>query len=144
MLIHAERKPQLIPTRNWLTLGLITILLTVPIVLVTQAIAVSIWPDIRLFDPLSSFPRSALFTLVPVLAATALFAFLEGRVAKPAKLFMQISIAVLVLSFIPDYLLPVANKTLLASTVAAFLHLVAGLITLTVLQLGYKELHPAA
>ncbi len=128
------------PLRNWFNLGLLALIFTVPMVLLIQAFAVSLWPDIQLFDPLNSLARSALFTAVPVIGATVVFAFLAKRVAEPAKLFNKIALAALIISIIPDYLLPVAHKTLLASSVAAFLHVLAGVITIAVLQQGYKRL----
>jgi hypothetical protein len=46
---------------------------------------------------------------------------------------------VLLISIIPDYVLPVPNKTLLASSVTAFLHVVAALITVVMLVSGYQR-----
>jgi hypothetical protein len=46
---------------------------------------------------------------------------------------------VLILSIIPDYLLPVEHKTLLASSVTAFLHVVAAVVTVSVLVTGYRR-----
>jgi hypothetical protein len=46
---------------------------------------------------------------------------------------------VLLLSIIPDYILPVPDKTLLASTITAFLHVVAGVAIVGVLLAGYRR-----
>lgn len=138
MLTQAESKQTRVLARDWFNLGRRAVLLSVVAVIITQVVAVAIWPDIALFEPLNSYARSALFTAVPVAFATALFAFLSSRVRQPAKVFNNIAITVLVISLIPDYLLPVANKTFLASSVTAFLHVVAGVITILVLQRGYK------
>ena len=53
---------------------------------------------------------------------------------------LRIAVVVLLLSFIPDYILPVEHKTLLASSVAAFLHVVAGVILVAMLTSGYRRL----
>ena len=45
----------------------------------------------------------------------------------------------LLLSIIPDYLLPVEYKTFLASSVTAFLHVVASLVIVGVLVSGYRR-----
>lgn len=129
---------------HWVSLGLQALILTVPAVVITQAIALLIWPDIRLFEPLNSFARSALFTAIPVIGATLLFAFLHTRVAQPQTYFNRIAFTVLIVSIIPDYLLPISNKTFLASSVTAFLHVVAGVITILVLQQDYKKFRQSA
>lgn len=144
MSLIVENRSASLSYYNWLNLGLVAIILSVPMVLFVQAIALVVWPDIKSFDPLNSLMRSALFTAVPVAGATLVFAFLAGRMAEPGKLFTKIALAVLVVSLIPDYLLPLANKTLLASSVAAFLHVIAALISIVVLQQGYKQLRHRA
>ncbi len=42
-------------------------------------------------------------------------------------------------SFIPDYILPVPDKTILANNITAFLHLVAAVPTMLVLVIGYRQ-----
>ena len=74
------------------------------------------------------------------LAATGLLAWLAARRADPVRTFVRIAAVVLLLSFIPDYLLPVPDKTLLASSVAAFLHVVAAAAIVGVLVGGYRRL----
>jgi hypothetical protein len=83
--------------------------------------------------------RAAIFTLAPALVATALFAWLAERRPQPVRTFVTIAAVVLLVSFIPDYLLPVAGKTLLVSTVAAALHVVAAIVTVGVLVVGYRR-----
>lgn len=124
---------------QWLTLGAIAAVLAAAAVLAVQWLALSIWPDAALFKPLDSYPRTALFTIIPAFLATALFAWLAGRRADPARAFVRISLVVLVLSFIPDYILPVPDKTLLASTITAFLHVVAAAVIVGVLVAGYRR-----
>jgi hypothetical protein len=109
-------------------------------VLVVRAAALAVWPDAALFQPLDSAVRAAIFTLVPALAATALLAWLARRSANPVRTFLLISAVVLVLSFIPDYILPAPNRTWIASTIAAFLHVVAAAIIVPVLLIGYRRM----
>jgi hypothetical protein len=124
---------------QWVRLGLVTAVASVLAVLIVQAIALALWPDIVLFKPLDSYPRSALFTAVPAFVATALFAWLAAHKPSPAQTFTRIAIVILILSFIPDYILPVPHKTLLASTVAAFMHLIAATVTVSLLVIGYRR-----
>lgn len=124
---------------DWLKIGLKTALFSVIAVLIVQAVALAVWPEIQAFKPLDSYPRSALFTLVPALGATAVFAWLARRYAHPDKKFIILSAALLLLSFIPDFALPLEGKTLLGSSVAAFMHLVAGIVTVTTIVTGYRK-----
>jgi hypothetical protein len=124
---------------EWIRLGLVTAVVSIVAVLAVQALAIAQWPAIALFAPLDSYARSALFTLVPVVIATFLLAWLVERQDRAIQRFIIISIIVLLISFIPDYLLPVPNKTVLASSVAAFLHVVAALTTVLMLVTGYKR-----
>ncbi len=124
---------------QWFRLGLVTAVASITAVLIVQAVAIAIWPDIALFKPLDSYPRTALFTLIPALGATALLAWLSRRKANPVQSFLKISAVALVLSIIPDYLLPVEYKTFLGSSVTAFLHVVAAVVTVSVLVIGYRR-----
>ena len=126
-------------TRQWIGLGALAAILAVVAVLAAQAVATALWPDIALFKPLDSYARSALFTIIPAFAATALFAWLARHRAEPERAFLRIAAIVLLLSFIPDYLLPVPDKTFLASSVAAFLHIIAAAVIVTVLVGGYRR-----
>ena len=128
-----------IETKTWAQIGLVAAVVSIVAVLIVQALAITVWPDIALFKPLDSYPRSALFVLVPVMGATAIFAWLVGRREQPVRDFVTLSAVVLLVSLIPDYLLPDANKTVLASTVTAFLHMVAGIITVALLIMGYQR-----
>lgn len=123
---------------GWLKIGLKTALFSVIAVLVIQAIAMAIWPEIRAFKPLDSYPRSALFTLVPALGATAVFAWMVKHLSQPVKKFVILSAVLLLLSFIPDYALPLEGKTLLGSSVAAFMHLTAGIVTVATIVTSYR------
>lgn len=124
---------------TWVKIGLKTALASIAAVLAVQAIALVIWPDIAAFGPLDSYARSALFTLVPVIVATGLFAWMVKTREKPVSTFIKISAAVLVLSFVPDYVIPHPSKTFLASSVAAFMHLVAGIVTVIMVITGYRH-----
>lgn len=125
---------------QWLVLGALAAAVATAAVLIVLAVAIAIWPDIALFKPLDSYARAALFTIIPAFAATGLFAWLAARRADPVRAFLRIAAVVLLLSFIPDYLLPVPDKTFLASTVAAFLHIVAAVAIAGVLVGGYRRL----
>jgi hypothetical protein len=46
-------------------MGAVTALASIISVLIIQAAAIAIWPDIALFKPLDSYIRTALFTLIP-------------------------------------------------------------------------------
>ena len=124
---------------QWARIGIVTALASIITVLVVQVVAMAIWPDIALFKPLDSYIRTALFTLVPAVGATALFAWLTRRRTNPVPSFLKISAVVLILSIIPDYLLPVEHKTFLASSVTAFLHVVAAVVTVSTLVAGYQR-----
>lgn len=124
---------------EWLKIGLKTALFSILSVLVIQAIALAIWPEIALFKPLDSYPRSALFTLVPAIGATGVFAWMVKHQNQPVKKFIILSGILLLLSFIPDYALPLEGKTLLGSSVAAFMHLAAGIVTVTMIITSYQN-----
>lgn len=127
-------------TTQWAVLALVAAAASIIAVLAVMALALSIWPDAALFRPLESYPRAAVFTLVPAIIATALFAWLAGRRSDPAAAFMRIAVVVLLLSFIPDYILPVPHRTILNSSIAAFLHVIAAIVITTVLVSGYRRL----
>lgn len=124
---------------DWVQIGALAVAASIAAVVIVQALALALWPEAARFKPLDSYLRSALFTLVPTIGATLVFAQLARRTPNPVPAFVQIALGVLLLSFIPDYLLPDPNKTLLASSVAAFLHLVAGVLTVGVLVAGYRH-----
>ena len=134
--LPATHRPK---TGQWILMGAVAALLAATAVLAVQWIALAIWPEAALFKPLDSYARSALFTIVPALGATALFAWLAARRPNPVGAFVRIAIVVLLLSFIPDYLLPVPDKTFLASSIAAFMHVVAAAVIVGVLVAGYRR-----
>lgn len=124
---------------QWFRLGLVAAVASVIAVLIVQMVAIAIWPEIALFKPLDSLARTALFTLIPAIGATVLFAWLARRKTNPVPAFLMISVVVLLLSIIPDYLLPVEYKTFLASSVTAALHVVAAAVIVSVLVIGYRR-----
>ncbi|RIK40391.1 MAG: hypothetical protein DCC55_15225 [Chloroflexi bacterium] len=136
--IDTQPKTQLSGS-EWIKLGLVTAFVSIAVVLAVQALAIALWPEIALFAPLDSYVRSALFTSIPVIGATFLLAWLVGRQERAPQRFITISVIVLLVSIIPDYMLPVPNKTVLASSVAAFLHVVAALIIVVMLLTGYQR-----
>ncbi len=134
-------QPDIQLTRSqWFSTGLVAAVTSVLAVLIIQVMALAIWPEIALFKPLDSYARSAVFTLVPAIGATALFAWLVAHKPQPVQLFIKIAAAVLIISIIPDYLIPVPNKTFLASTVTAVLHVGAAIVTVFVLVTSYRRL----
>lgn len=124
---------------EWGKLGLSTAVVSIVAVVAVQALTIAIWPEIALFAPLDSYIRSAIFTLVPAIGATALLAWLVAKQTQPIKKFITISVVVLIISIIPDYILPVEYKTILASSITAFLHVVAVLVIVPVLVIGYQR-----
>ncbi|MEN9933919.1 MAG: hypothetical protein RLZZ387_498 [Chloroflexota bacterium] len=142
MIAQSSRHPpvahELRPS-DWLRLAVGAAVLSAAAVLITQLTALAIWPELIAFDPLNSLPRSILFTVIPAFAATGVFAWLDRHVARPGRAFLLVAAIVLMISIVPDYLLPFANKTLLASTVTAALHVVAGIVTVSMLLTGYRS-----
>jgi hypothetical protein len=114
-------------------MGFMAALISVIGVLLARAGIVALWPDLAAFDPLGSVPRAILFTAVPAVAATGIFAWLAARRERPLAAFVKLAAVVLVLSFIPDFVLPIPNKTVAASAAAAFLHVVAAVAIVGVL-----------
>jgi hypothetical protein len=123
--------------REWAKIGLAAAAAASLGVVIVQAIALALWPDIALFKPLDSYARSILFVVVPAFGATAVWAWLVSHTDRPNVKFISLSAVVLLISFIPDYALPVSHKTLLASSVAAFMHVVAAGLMVAVLVAGY-------
>jgi hypothetical protein len=126
-------------TGDWVKLGLIAAVVSAVATVIVQAIAIAIWPEIALFEPLGSYIRVVIFTVIPVAIATVLFAWLVNHTAQPVKTFIIISVVVLIISFIPDYIVPLPHKTFLASTVTAFLHVVVAVCTVPILVMGYQK-----
>lgn len=124
---------------DWVKTAVKTAFFSITAVLIVHAMALTAWPEIALFKPLDSYPRSALFTLIPAVGATIVFAWMVKQVSNPVKKFVTLSVILLLLSFIPDYALPLENKTVLASSVAAFMHLVAGAVTVTTIVGSYRR-----
>lgn len=113
--------------------------LSVAAVLLAQVVALTLRPELVEFKPLDSYPRTVLFTVIPALGATAVFAWLARRGGEPVATFLPIAAVVLLISFIPDYALALPGKTLLGSTVAAFMHVVAGIVTVAAIVFSSRK-----
>jgi hypothetical protein len=137
--MERQRKEKL-AIGQWITIGLTAALASVLAVLLTQSIILAIWPELALFKPLESYARSAFFALIPAFGATGVLAWLAARKEDPVSAFKKVAAVVLLFSLIPDYVLPVAHRTLPASTAAAFLHVVAAAVTVLVIVRGYRRL----
>lgn len=124
---------------GWAKRGLLAAVAATAAVLVVQSLALALWPEIAQFKPLDSYVRSALFVLVPALGATAVLAWLVQRADRPVAKFLRLAGVVLLVSFIPDYVLPDPSRTLLASTVAALLHVVAAAVITLILVGGLSR-----
>jgi len=125
--------------KAWAQIGAVAAVVSIAAVLVVQALALTLWPDLARFKPLDSYARSALFVLIPTVGATAVLAWLVGRRAQPIRDFLYLAAVVLLVSILPDYALPFPDKTLLASTVTAALHVVAGISVVALLLSGYQR-----
>jgi hypothetical protein len=138
--ISGPRKRAGLMTTQWLWIGLQAAVAAILAVLVVQAAILAFWPELASFKPLDSYARSALFTFIPAVGATAVLAWLVNTQAKPVEKFLWISGVVLLVSFIPDYVLPVPGRTLASSSAAALLHLVAGFVTVGLLVAGKRRI----
>lgn len=138
-VISNTRKPAGLAATQWLWIALRAAVVAILAVLVVQAVILAVRPELVSFKPLDSYARSALFTFIPAMGATGVLAWLVRTQAKPVEKFIWISAGVLLLSFIPDFILPVPGRTLASSSAAAFLHLVAGLVTVSFLVMGYRR-----
>jgi len=137
--ISSIQNPAALTKLRWLQIGLQAAVGAILAVLVAQAVILALWPELAAFKPFNSFARSALFTFIPAIAATAVFAWLVRTQDRSETKFLWVSAVVLLLSFIPDYLLPIPHRTLAGSTAAAFLHLIAGIVTVTLILAGYAR-----
>src|SRR5690606_21374860 len=128
-----------VKTIQWISIGVAATIAAVIAVLLVLTLMLAIWPDLALFRPLDSYPRAAFFTAVPALIATAIFAWLAANREDPVSSFKKLALAVLLLSFIPDYILPVPNRTFITSSAAALLHVVAAVVIVSMLIVGYRR-----
>jgi uncharacterized membrane protein len=87
------------------------------VVLVALANAAGVDPDLRAL----TFPPVVFFSAVGALGATVVYAVLVRRVDEPARRFRQIAIGVLVVSFVPDIGLLVADETATPTGVAVLI-----------------------
>ena len=137
--ISGTQKPATLTITRWLRIGLQAAVGAILAVWLTQIAILALWPELATFKPLDSYARSALFTFIPAMGATAVFAWLTKTQDQPATKFLWIAAGFLLLSIIPDYLLPIPNRTMVASTAAAFMHLVAGIVTAFLILAGYTR-----
>jgi hypothetical protein len=137
--ISTAQKPAGLTISRWLIIGLQAAAPAILAVLAAQAAILRIRPALGAFKPLDSYARSVLFTLIPAIGAALVFAWLVKTQEKPVVKFLWVATGFLLLSFIPDYILPVPYRTLAASTAAAFLHLLAGIIIVAMLLAGYSR-----
>lgn len=137
--VYETESGKSLETGQWITIGVAAAVAAVVAVLLVMAIMLAIWPDLALFRPLDSYSRAAVFTAVPALIATAVFAWLAANREDPVASFKKLALIVLLLSFIPDYILPVPNRTLITSSATAFLHVVAAAVIVFVLIAGYRR-----
>ena len=124
---------------NWIKAGLIAGALAAVVVLLAQLLALQAFPEAATFEPLRSYPRTVAFVMIPALLASRLYAWLIRHSARPVATFVAISFVVLLLSFIPDFALPLGGKTALGSTIAAGLHVIAAVIIVPVLILLHRK-----
>lgn len=124
---------------RWLAPGTMAAVGAAIAVVIVQHAAMTIWPDIASFKLLDNLARSAVFAAVPAIVATMLFAWMVRNRREPVRDFLVLSAVVLVLSAVPDYAAPVEHKTFLASSVTAFLHVVAAVVTVGVLVRAYRR-----
>ena len=81
-----------------------------------------------------SFPTVTMLTLIGAVGAIVVYAIIRAFLQKPNKPFIWISVIVLLLSFIPDYMIigqttgPFAGGTLANALVLMLMHVVAAVI----------------
>jgi hypothetical protein len=76
----------------------------------------------------------AMLTTIGVIIATIVYAIMRAIMARPQKAFIDISVIVLLLSFIPDYLIigqttgPFVGATLTSALTLMLMHIIAAVI----------------
>lgn len=124
---------------NWLKAGLIAGALAAIVVVLAQLLALQVFPEVTGFEPLRSYPRTVAFVMIPALIASRLYAWLVRHRPQPVATFVAISFVVLLLSFIPDFALPLTGKTVPGSSVAAGLHVIAAVTIVPLLILLQRK-----
>jgi len=124
---------------HWAKAGLIAGAAAAAAVVLVQLVALQAFPEAGVFEPLRSYPRTVAFVMIPSLLASRLFVWLVQRRPQPVPTFLAISLLVLLLSFIPDFALPLAGKSVLGSSIAAGLHVVAAVIIVPILILLHRR-----
>jgi len=121
------------PKRAILLRGIVAAVLAVALnaAIVAVARAVGIAPG---FEPIA-YPPVIFLTVLGVLTATAVFALLTRLVQQPGQTFTRLAAVVLVLSFVPDFLLLRADPaaTVLGVVVLMVMHVVAAVVAVGLL-----------
>lgn len=79
----------------------------------------------------------AMLTIIGTIGATIVYAIMRSFMTRPQKAFIWLSVVVLLLSFIPDYLIigsttgPFAGATLPSALTLMLMHVVAAIIIVT-------------
>ena len=110
--------------------GPLTVLAAIAAVLVVRVVAVSILGPSEL--PALSWAGVIVFTTVLVTAAVLVFAVVARVAATPIRTYRRVALVALVLSFIPDFLLPgsgVPGATWPAVSALMVMHVVAWWVT---------------
>ncbi|MBZ5556297.1 MAG: DUF6069 family protein [Acidobacteriia bacterium] len=123
-----------IDPRRLLWVGPLTILSSIAAVLGVRAVALRLLVKPRKFEPLDVGPP-IFDTAVLVAAALIVFAFVAGASARPFRLYRRIAFVALLVSFVPDLLLPgrFPNATWPLATVLMMMHVAAWAVTVTML-----------
>jgi hypothetical protein len=123
-----------IDPRRLIWVGPLTILSSIAAVLVVRSAALRLLGRPRKFEPLDVGPP-IFDTAVLVATALLVFAFVAGKAAHPFRLYRRIAFAALLVSFIPDLMLPgrFPNATWPLVTVLMVMHVAAWAVTVTML-----------
>jgi hypothetical protein len=102
--------------------------------IVNLAISAELAPDLLAL----SYPPVVFLTVVGVLGATVVYWLLESRAESPTRTFTRLAWAVLVLSFVPDIGILLADDTATVAGVGAlaFMHLTVGVACIAFLPSG--------
>jgi hypothetical protein len=94
-----------IDPRRLIWVGPLTIIAAIAAVLVVRGVALRVLNPPPSFAPLGVFPP-IIDTAVLVAAAVLVFVVVAGTASNPRRLYRRIALVALVVSFIPDLLLP--------------------------------------
>ena len=123
-----------IDPRRLLWVGPLTILSSIAAVLAVRTVALRLVARPRRFEPLDIGPP-IFDTAVLVAAALIVFAFVAGTSTRPFQLYRRIAFIALLVSFIPDLLLPGRwpNATWPLAVALMAMHAAAWAVTVTML-----------